>query len=432
MGTKELARLCENLSIKDEYSEIYRVSEGVEKEGVEDVDHCLVGKVLSGKRVNREAFNNPEDRNQIWRRGPWHFDRSLIVLVKPEGTGDISQLSFDIAEFWVQIHDIPIMCMNRRMAKWLAEQIGRVIEIPIESRECWGKFLRVKVSIDISKPLKRWLRLKLDKTENIVVVGLKYERLSEFCYVCGRIGHGINECTDGEAKKEAIEGSSVKEKSSEDNREAGRKETQTMELSSVALQKGGIESFATVAPNGGEMKLLEAHPSVERVGNDATLNSLSKGSGDQEKGQANELQVQVGSQAKGKKWKRAARKGQRKVMAGIGANPLQRKLIVSRSSLKSPTRSSSSFSQIKSSLKSNSGKKTENPGLISHGSPQRQSSPTKPYQERGLYASSKRKVNFEILEEERESKKGKATELAAPTLILVETAEPAEQARREP
>ncbi|TXG58077.1 hypothetical protein EZV62_015906 [Acer yangbiense] len=148
MESKELAKLCENLSLADEDSEIHQMFGGIENEGVKDVHHCLVGKVLSSRRVNREAFKtvieqiwspfgnvdievvgentfmfyfaNPEDRNRIWRRGPWHFDRHLIALEKPEGTGNISQLSFSKAEFWVQIHDIPIMCMNRCMAKWLA------------------------------------------------------------------------------------------------------------------------------------------------------------------------------------------------------------------------------------------------------------------------------------------------------------------------
>ncbi|KAK2657778.1 hypothetical protein Ddye_010830 [Dipteronia dyeriana] len=78
------------------------------------------------------------ERNRFWQRGPWHFGKSLIVLEKPEGSSDVSKLGFIKVEFWVQIHNIPIMCMNQRTAKWLAEQVGGVIEIPSESRECWG------------------------------------------------------------------------------------------------------------------------------------------------------------------------------------------------------------------------------------------------------------------------------------------------------
>ncbi|TXG63929.1 hypothetical protein EZV62_010923 [Acer yangbiense] len=233
-----IAKLYENLSIADEDVAIHEPVEEAQIDGVAEVNHCLVGKVLSGKRVNREAFkmlidqlwspfgavetelvgdnifmfyfNNQVDRDRIWQRGPWYFEKSLIALEKPSGTGNIALLGFNKVELWVQIHEVPIMCMNRRMAKWMAEQIGEVIDIPSESKECWGRFLRVKVQIDIHRPLKRWLRLKLDKTDNIVVVGLKYERLPEFCYACGKIGHGIKECLDLEARTEALSGKTTK------------------------------------------------------------------------------------------------------------------------------------------------------------------------------------------------------------------------------
>ncbi|TXG73180.1 hypothetical protein EZV62_001759 [Acer yangbiense] len=218
MSAADLAGLCENLSLADEDGALLEVIEEAELEGEEDVDRSLVGRVLSGKKVNREAFKSLID--QLWNpfgnveielaRGPWHFGRSLIVLEKPMGFRDVSKLGFNKAEFWVQIHDIPIMCMNRRTAKWLAEQIGAVVELPADSRECWGRFMRVKVLIDISRPLKRWLRLKLSKSDEIAVVGLKYERLPDFCYACGRVGHVLKECTDEEAKQGALDGSPTK------------------------------------------------------------------------------------------------------------------------------------------------------------------------------------------------------------------------------
>ncbi|TXG54000.1 hypothetical protein EZV62_019256 [Acer yangbiense] len=222
MSLVDLVGLCENLSVMDVDGKVLEVSEEVQIDGVEDVDRSLVGRVLSGKKVNRDAFKslidqlwhpfgsveiemvgvntftfsfpNKDDRNRFWCRGLWHFGKHLIVLEKPVGAEEVKTLGFDRAELWVQIHDIPIMCMNRRTARWLAEQIGGVIEIPSDSRECWGQFLRVKILLDITKPLKRWLRLKLDKSDNIVVVGLKYKRLSDFCFVYGRIRHVVKEC----------------------------------------------------------------------------------------------------------------------------------------------------------------------------------------------------------------------------------------------
>ncbi|TXG66079.1 hypothetical protein EZV62_007354 [Acer yangbiense] len=235
MTEADITKLYENLSIADEEVAVHEMSEEIGEDGAEDVERCLVGKVLSGKKVNREAFKgiieqiwnpfgrveiklvsdnvfmfyfiNSEHHNRVWHRGPWHFGNSLIVLEKSVGTGNISQLAFNKSDFWIQIHEIPILCMNWKNAKWLAEQIGEVMDIPLESRECWGKYMRVRVRIDISKPLKWWLRLKLGKTEGVTRVSLKYERLPEFCFVCGKIGHGIKVCVDEEARKAALEGS---------------------------------------------------------------------------------------------------------------------------------------------------------------------------------------------------------------------------------
>ncbi|TXG69340.1 hypothetical protein EZV62_004275 [Acer yangbiense] len=198
MSATEIAKLYENLSLADEDRAVLEMSEEASVDGIKDVDRCLVGKVLSGKKVNREAFkglieqiwnpfghvevelvgdnlfmfyfNNGEDRNQVLQRGSWHFSNSLIVLEKPVGSGNISKLGFNKVDFWVQIHDIPLLCMNRRTVKWL----------------------------------------KLGKTDKVTMVSLKYERLPDFCYACGRIGHGMKECLDEEAMKVALEGSPTK------------------------------------------------------------------------------------------------------------------------------------------------------------------------------------------------------------------------------
>ncbi|TXG62425.1 hypothetical protein EZV62_009419 [Acer yangbiense] len=229
---------AEEKASRDEDEVVREIVEESGTDGKEDVEKCLVRKVLSGKKVNKDAFkglieqiwspfgqvevelvrdntfmfyfDNRDDRNQVWQRGPWHFGNNLIALEKPLGLGNISNLGFNRADFWIQIHDIPIGCMNRKMAKWLAEQLGEVLDIPAESRECWGKFMRVRVRIDISKPLKRWLKLKSGLSDEVFTLGLKYEKLPDFCFAYGRIGHGIKECVDEAARILALDGSQTK------------------------------------------------------------------------------------------------------------------------------------------------------------------------------------------------------------------------------
>ncbi|KAL5848841.1 hypothetical protein ACOSQ4_006854 [Xanthoceras sorbifolium] len=140
MATDEILRLCEALSLSEEDGPILDIAKEVQADGIRSVEHCLVGKILSRRKVNREAFRGTieqiwgtvgrieiemvgdnvfvfhfqslEDKAMVWSRGPWHFDKNLIVLEKPVGPGAISQLRFEFSEFWIHIYNIPLACMN--------------------------------------------------------------------------------------------------------------------------------------------------------------------------------------------------------------------------------------------------------------------------------------------------------------------------------
>ncbi|KAK2642448.1 hypothetical protein Ddye_024211 [Dipteronia dyeriana] len=59
--------------------------------------------------------------------------------------------------------------------------------------------MRVRVVIEIDKPLRRCLRVDMlgDGVESIML--LKYERLPNFCFRCGLLGHTTRECPNGPA-----------------------------------------------------------------------------------------------------------------------------------------------------------------------------------------------------------------------------------------
>ncbi|KAL5836959.1 hypothetical protein ACOSQ3_014128 [Xanthoceras sorbifolium] len=96
--------------------------------------------------------------------------------------------------------------MNCKVARLIAEELGTIVEFPIDSKDLWGKFLRIKVSIDITKPLKRGIRMRLANFDTMITVLIKYERLPDFCYGCGLIGHSVRECHSSEVRKSIMEG----------------------------------------------------------------------------------------------------------------------------------------------------------------------------------------------------------------------------------
>ncbi|CAO2832292.1 unnamed protein product [Amaranthus hypochondriacus] len=55
--------------------------------------------------------------------------------------------------------------------------------------------MRIRVLIDVRKPLKEHINLKMrGGCSNRVSV--KYEKIPLFCFHCGKLGHGTKDCED--------------------------------------------------------------------------------------------------------------------------------------------------------------------------------------------------------------------------------------------
>ncbi|KAL5803083.1 hypothetical protein ACOSQ4_031388 [Xanthoceras sorbifolium] len=64
MATEEIMKLCETLSLTEDDGLILKIDGEVHDEGIRSVTHCLVGKILSRKKINRDAFRSAIE--QIW------------------------------------------------------------------------------------------------------------------------------------------------------------------------------------------------------------------------------------------------------------------------------------------------------------------------------------------------------------------------------
>lgn len=61
-----------------------------------------------------------------------------------------------------------------------------------ESEGQEGRYIKLLVELDLSKPLLRGTRLKYKQQETWIQ--FKYEQLPIFCYYCGCIGHNEKRC----------------------------------------------------------------------------------------------------------------------------------------------------------------------------------------------------------------------------------------------
>ena len=119
----------------------------------------------------------------------------LSIFEELRGTSRILDLAFESLDLWVQVHNLPLSCMNQECVEVIGNHIGTFKEVSGgENGECWGRYLRIRISINISKPLKRLVGLCLVEGESPELLLLQYERLPTFCYRCGFLGHSFREC----------------------------------------------------------------------------------------------------------------------------------------------------------------------------------------------------------------------------------------------
>lgn len=136
------------------------------KIGIEDVANlcergskCLVGRLGVPKRVNKEAFKSLLTR--IWRTGrdiffkeisenlwlfefkeegdqrkvlegrPWSYDKTILIIDKLKERTPLSQMKLHHTSIWLQVHDMPLECMNKGVGTKIGGSLGQVLEVAV-------------------------------------------------------------------------------------------------------------------------------------------------------------------------------------------------------------------------------------------------------------------------------------------------------------
>lgn len=97
-------------------------------------------------------------------------------------------------EIWVQVHDLPHGMMTEKILQSIGNYVGVFVKSdPGNFNDAWRTYARIRIKMNIDKPLKRRMKVKREG-DAWGWINFKYERLSTFCFVCGLMGHSEREC----------------------------------------------------------------------------------------------------------------------------------------------------------------------------------------------------------------------------------------------
>ena len=163
----------------------------------------MVWKLKGGVQISKVEedlflveFSDGKDKKKVLDMCPWNFEKQLVLIQEFDRELTPKDIEIKWAPFWIQIFNLPLKCMTKEIGRTIGSKLGEVMEVDVsDSGVHWGRCLRVRVHIDVTKRLVRGKKITIEGGEGRWVQ-LKYERLPNFCYRCGFLNHTLKDCSE--------------------------------------------------------------------------------------------------------------------------------------------------------------------------------------------------------------------------------------------
>ena len=109
---------------------------------------------------------------------PWCFDNMLLLLKEAGGDEPYDQAILNQSPFWIRLNNLSFNMQLDDVVKALIGNMGAIIEIE-EDVLGFGWYHRIKVLLDITKPLRRYRKLE-DNKGNEIQIDFAFKQASLF------------------------------------------------------------------------------------------------------------------------------------------------------------------------------------------------------------------------------------------------------------
>ncbi|CAN1221768.1 hypothetical protein LINGRAPRIM_LOCUS382 [Linum grandiflorum] len=163
-------------------------------------------RALEGRRF-LFRFYHKLDLRWVVDSGPWTHNGCLLLLheLRPPETPRTPALNK--ASFWLVAYNLTPGYFTEVVGRTLGNFVGRFVKYdPIQYYDGNKAVMRIRTELDITLPLKREKRIRRPG-EQVITCCFKYEKLANYCFVCGMLGHVERTCDvrfdnpDGEVPK---------------------------------------------------------------------------------------------------------------------------------------------------------------------------------------------------------------------------------------
>uniref|UniRef100_A0A803P5H9 Zinc knuckle CX2CX4HX4C domain-containing protein n=1 Tax=Cannabis sativa TaxID=3483 RepID=A0A803P5H9_CANSA len=139
-------------------------------------------------------FFHEVDIGRVLDGTPWTFNKSPLIVERLKEGENPRNKALNTMEIWVQVYNLEVGFRSDRVLQGVGAYIGQYVSsCPKNFAGIWRDYFRVRVLINVEKPLKRRMRIYKNKVEWFWA-NFKYERVPTFCFICGIIGHSERFC----------------------------------------------------------------------------------------------------------------------------------------------------------------------------------------------------------------------------------------------